>query len=47
METSPGLNELMYFDEQNSNPLHAKFLRENINIYLHFMSFLSTDKTGS
>ena len=27
------------------NPLHAKFLRENINIYLHFMSFLHSDKT--
>ena len=27
------------------NPLHAKFLRENINIYLHFMSFLHTKKT--
>ena len=27
------------------NPLRAKFLRENINIYLHFMSFLHTDKT--
>ena len=27
------------------NPLRAKFLRENINIYLHFMSFLHTSKT--
>ena len=27
------------------NPLRAKFLRENINIYLQFMSFLHTDKT--
>ena len=27
------------------NPLRAKFLRENINIYLHFMSSLHTDKT--
>ena len=27
------------------NPLRAKFLRENINIYLHFMSFVHTDKT--
>ena len=26
-------------------PLRAKFLRENINICLHFMSFLHTDKT--
>ena len=26
-------------------PLRAKFLRENINVYLHFMSFLHTDKT--
>ena len=28
-----------------SNPLHAKFLRENINIYLDFLSFLHTNKT--
>ena len=27
------------------NPLHAIFFRENINIYLHFMSFLHTDYT--
>ena len=27
------------------NPVRAKFLRENINIYLHFMSFLHTKKT--
>ena len=27
------------------NPLRAKFLRENINIYLHLMSFLHTNKT--
>ena len=27
------------------NPLHAKFFRGNINIYLHFMSFLRTNKT--
>ena len=27
------------------NPLRAKFLEENINIYLHFMSFLHADKT--
>ena len=28
------------------NPLRAKFFRENINIYLHFMSFLHTNKTN-
>ena len=28
-----------------SCPLRTKFLRENINIYLHFMSFLHTNKT--
>ena len=28
-----------------NNPLRAKFLRENINIYLHFMSFLHIYKT--
>ena len=27
------------------NPLRAKFLGENINIYLHFMPLLHTDKT--
>ena len=27
------------------NPLRAKFFRENINIYLHFMSLLHIDKT--
>ena len=27
------------------NPLCAKFLRENINICLHLMSFLHTNKT--
>ena len=39
---------MMLFDDTNLsqvNPLRAKFLRENINIYLHFMSFLHTDKT--
>ena len=27
------------------NPLRAKFFRVNKNIYLHFMSFLHTNKT--
>ena len=27
------------------NPLHAKFFRENKNIFLHFMSFFSIDIT--
>ena len=27
------------------NPLRAIFFRENINIYLHFMSFFHTNKT--
>ena len=27
------------------NPLRAKLFRGNINIYLHFMSFLHTNKT--
>ena len=27
------------------NPLRAKFFRGNINIYLHFVSFLHTDTT--
>ena len=29
------------------NPLRAIFFRVNINMYLHFMSFLRTNKTGS
>ena len=27
------------------NLLHAKFFRENINIYLHFVSYLHIDTT--
>ena len=27
------------------NPLRAKFFRKNINMYLHFMSFLHINKT--
>ena len=27
------------------NPLHAKFFRGSINIYLHLMSLLHTNKT--
>ena len=27
------------------NPLHAKFFRGNINMYLHFVSFLHIDTT--
>ena len=27
------------------NPLRAIFFRENINIYLHFMSFIHTNQT--
>ena len=27
------------------NPLHAKYFRGNINIYLHFVSFLNIDMT--
>ena len=32
--------------EGNVNPLCAKFFRENINMYLHFMSFLHTNKAS-
>ena len=28
------------------NPLRAEFFRENINIYLHLMTFLQTNKTN-
>ena len=32
-------------DYKSFNPLHAKFFRGNINIYLHFVSFLHIDMT--
>ena len=40
----------LWFENKNNiidliNPLRAEFLRYNINIYLHFMSFLHTNKT--
>ena len=31
--------------ESHLNPLHAKFFRGNINIYLHFVSFIHIDMT--
>ena len=31
--------------KNNINPLGAKFFRENINIYLHFVSYLHIDMT--
>ena len=33
------------FSLKSVNPLRAKFFRGNINLYLHFMSFLHTNKT--
>ena len=44
----PGCNKQFRLEVtlyMNLNPLRAKFLRENINISLHFMSFLHTNKT--
>ena len=35
----------IWIDSHNINPLRAIFFRESINIYLHFMSFLHTNKT--
>ena len=32
-------------DGEDINPLRAKFFRVNINMYLHSMSFLRTNKT--
>ena len=29
--------------QMSTNPLHAKFFRENINIYSYFVSFLHID----
>ena len=37
--------KIMSMNRYFLNPLHAKFLRGNKNIYLHFMSFLHTDMT--
>ena len=34
-----------YIFNDNINPLRAKFFRENINIYLHFVSFIHIDRT--
>ena len=34
-----------YYLGWSSNPLHSKFVTENKNIYLHFMSFLHIDIT--
>ena len=40
------LENIIHFVKlQCVNPLRAKLLRENINMYLHFMSFLHTNKT--
>ena len=36
---------LRAISQEKLNPIHAKFFRVNINMYLHFMSFLRTDKT--
>ena len=35
--------EPVYWDHENLNPLCAKFVRGNIIMYLHFMSFLHID----
>ena len=40
MDDSMGPYEYQWF-----NPLHAKILRRNININLHFLSFLHIDMT--
>ena len=33
------------WEQDSINPLRAKFFRENMNIYLHFVSFLHIDTT--
>ena len=38
-------NSCQLNDSCNLNPLRAKFFRENINICLHFLPFLHTNKT--
>ena len=39
------LDVSILFNEISKNLLHAKFFRENINIYLHFVSYLHIDTT--
>ena len=41
----PGLMGYSDLSTQRIYPLRAKFFRVNINMYLHFMSFLRTHKT--
>ena len=36
---------MMHVPPNTTKPLHAKFSRGNINIYLHFVSFLHIDTT--
>ena len=36
---------MWYAYSDDFNPLRAKYLGENINIYLHLMSFLHINKT--
>ena len=43
-EISMGLVDFE-FSHQLVNPLRAKFFRGNINIYLHFVSFLHINMT--
>ena len=39
----PGMNWALHQLTHTINPLHAKFFRGNINIHLHFVSFLHID----
>ena len=39
------LTNTLECSHQYFNPLRAKFFRVNINMYLHFMSFLQIDMT--
>ena len=50
LNNKPALIQIMAYNRSGDKPLYldplrAKFLRKNINIYLHFMSFLHTNKT--
>ena len=45
MEDNLGCCNTGYSSETHLHPLRAKFFRENINIYLHFVSYLHIDMT--
>ena len=45
MKNETQLDHHVHFPMWSLNPLRANFFRGNINIYLHFVSFLHIDAT--